>query len=79
MKSNIVSDKGKPMVVISGIRREGRSLEITGQLMGAWPSKMYVSPVDFGRMILQALRPGVLLFVVLFPFLLIADLVKNRG
>jgi len=79
MKTNIVSDKGQPMMVISRVGRKGRSIEITGQLMGAWPSKMYITPKEFAKMVSMSVRPGVMLFILLYPFLLIVDIIKNYG
>lgn len=77
MKTNIISEKGQPMMVISKVGRKGRSIEITGQLMGAWPSKMYVTPKEFAKMVVMGLRPGVILFILLYPFFLLADVFKS--
>lgn len=79
MKTSIVSDKGQPMMVISRVGRKGRTIEITGQLMGAWPSKMYITPKEFGKMVSMIVRPGVMVFVILYPFYLIMDVIKERG
>jgi len=78
MKANVVSDKDQPMMVISKLGRKGINLEISGQLMGAWPSKMYITPKEFLKMIQLALRPGVILFIILFPFFLIANIFKKK-
>lgn len=77
MKSNVISDKGQPMMTISKVGRKGRKLEITGQLMGAWPSKMYITPRELAKMVFLALRPGVFLFILLYPFFLIMDFIKK--
>jgi len=77
MKSNVISDKGQPMMTISKVGRKGITLEITGQLMGAWPSKMYITPRELTKMVILALRPGVFLFILLYPFFLIADFLKK--
>ncbi len=79
MKANIVSDKGQPMMVISRVGRKGRTIEITGQLMGAWPSKMYITPKEFAKMVSMAVRPGVIVFFILYPLFLFADVIKNRS
>ncbi len=77
MKLTIISDKGSPMMVVSRIRRKGNSIEITGALMGAWPAKMYITPGEFGGFLRAALSPGMLLYVMLYPFYFISD--KLRG
>lgn len=77
MKVNVVSDKEQPMMVISSVGRKGSTLEITGQLMGAWPSKMYIKPKEFLKMLLKALSPGVIVFIVLFPFFLVYDIFRK--
>lgn len=79
MKTNIISDKGQPMMVVSKVGRKGYSIEITGQLMGAWPSKMYLTPKEFAKMVFMAIRPGTLLFVLGYPFFLIAEWMKKRS
>ena len=78
MQAKVVSDKGQPMMVMSKVGRKGSTLELTGQLMGAWPSKMYITPREFGKVIALGLRPGVILFVLLFPFLLVWDFLPKR-
>ena len=78
MDAKVISDKGQPMMVVSKMGRKGGTIEITGQLMGAWPSKMYITPGEFGKMLLMALRPGILLFILSFPFLLIAEYFKRN-
>lgn len=78
MKSNVISDKGQPMMVVSKLGRKGYSIEITGQLMGAWPSKMYLTPKEFAKMIFMSLKPGVLLFLIGYPFFLAAEWLKDK-
>ncbi|MDA3823873.1 MAG: hypothetical protein PF450_14850 [Bacteroidales bacterium] len=78
MKSNVISDKGQPMMTISKVGRKGIALEITGQLMGAWPSKMYITPRELIKMVFLALKPGVFLFILLYPVFLIMDFAKNK-
>jgi hypothetical protein len=73
MKLTIISDKGVPMMVINGIRKKGRSIEITGSLMGAWPAKMYITTKEFGGFIRAALNPGLLLYIFMYPFYFIAE------
>lgn len=73
MKLTVISDKGSPMMVVSGIRKKGSRIEITGSLMGAWPAKMYITTGEFGGFLRAALSPGILLYVILYPFYLIAE------
>lgn len=73
MKLTIISDKGSPMMVVTRIRKKGTAIEITGSLMGAWPAKMYITSGEFGGFLRAALSPGVLLYVLLFPFYYISD------
>jgi hypothetical protein len=77
MKLTIISDKGTPMMVIQKIKRKGDALEITGQLMGAWPSKMYITTDQFGLFIGAVFSPSVLSYVLLYPYYLLRN--KLRG
>lgn len=78
MKLTIISDKGTPMMVVTKVGRKGVSLEVTGQMMGAWPSKMYITPREFLKCIRIALSPGVLLYLLAFPFILIGGLFSKK-
>lgn len=77
MKMTIISDKGTPMMVIRKIQRKGDTLEITGELMGAWPSKMYITTDQFGLFLSSVFSPSVLSYVLLYPYYLIRN--KLRG
>ncbi|MGV8083423.1 MAG: hypothetical protein AB2L09_07315 [Coriobacteriia bacterium] len=46
LKAKVVNEKGAPLLVISKIGREGDDLTVTGSLMGAWESTMYMKPED---------------------------------
>ena len=78
MKLTIISDKDSPMMVVTKIGRKGSMLEITGQLMGAWPSKMYITPKEFLTCIRMALSPGVILYLLVYPFILLGSLFKKN-
>ncbi|PKL77594.1 MAG: hypothetical protein CVV25_14185 [Ignavibacteriae bacterium HGW-Ignavibacteriae-4] len=78
MKLTIISDKGSPMMVVTKVARKGDSLEVTGQMMGAWPSKMYITPKEFWTCVLIAFSPGVLLYLLAYPFILIKSLFKGK-
>ncbi|MBU0475095.1 MAG: hypothetical protein KKF62_13155 [Bacteroidetes bacterium] len=78
MKLTIISDKGSPMMVVTKVARKGSSLEVTGQMMGAWPAKMYITPKEFWTCIRLALSPGVLLYLIAYPFILVSSLFKKK-
>jgi hypothetical protein len=78
MKLTIISDKGSPMMVITKIARKGNALEITGQLMGAWNSKMYITTEQFGGFLRATFSPGVITFVLLYPFFYILSKFRRK-
>ncbi len=78
MKLIIISDKGSPMMVVSKITRKGNSLEITGALMGAWPAKMYITTEQFGGFLRATFSPGVISFVLLYPFFYISNKFRRK-
>lgn len=78
MKFTIISDKGSPMMVVTKVARKDSSLEITGQMMGAWPTKMYITPKEFGACLRIALSPSVLLYLLAYPFILLSGLFKKK-
>ncbi len=78
MKLTIISDKGTPMMVVTKIKRKGSSLEITGQMMGAWPSKMYITPKEFLACIRFALTPGVIMYLLAYPLIIIRSIFKKK-
>ena len=78
MKITIISDKGTPMMVIQKIARKKDTLEITGQLMGAWPSKMYITTDQFGWILLAALNPSVISYVLLYPYFLLIKKLRPK-
>ena len=78
MKMTIISDKGTPMMVIQKIARKDDTLEITGQLMGAWPSKMYITSDQFGAMLQSVFSPSVLSYILLYPYFLISKKLRRK-
>ncbi len=78
MKLTIISDKGSPMMVVQNIKRKGNSLEITGQMMGAWPSKMYITLEEFKNALGLLLNVELLVYVLLYPFLLLAQIFQRK-
>lgn len=68
MKLTVISDKGTPMMVVTKVSRKDDSIEIVGQLMGAWPAKMYITTEEFGGFLRVALSLSVLSYVLRYPF-----------
>lgn len=79
MKFTIISDKGSPMMVVTKVTRKDSLLEVTGQMMGAWPAKMYITPEEFGACLRMALSPSVLLYLISYPFILLSSLFKKNN
>jgi hypothetical protein len=79
MKFTIISDKGSPMMVVTKVTRKDSLLEVTGQMMGAWPAKMYITPEEFGACLRMALSPSVLLYLLAYPFILISGFFKKKN
>lgn len=77
--AKIISDKGSPMMVLNEVRRDGDQLEITGQMMGAWPSKMYITLDEFGDFLRIMLRPAIISYVLLYPYFLIRKKLKSNN
>ncbi|MCT4637274.1 MAG: hypothetical protein N4A72_06165 [Bacteroidales bacterium] len=78
MKLTIISDKGSPMMVVTKVKKKGTELEVTGQMMGAWPAKMYITPKEFWSCIKMALSPGVLFYLISYPFILLGSRFKKK-
>lgn len=79
MKITIISDKGTPMMVVTKITRKHNTLEITGQLMGAWPSKMYITTEEFGGFIRAAISPGVISYLLLYPYFYLKKKIMKKS
>ncbi len=60
------------MMIVQKVKRKGDSLEITGQMMGAWPSKMYITLDEFKNVFGMMLNFDILAYVLLYPFFLLA-------
>ncbi|NLI90945.1 MAG: hypothetical protein GX434_01705 [Peptococcaceae bacterium] len=68
MKLTVISDKGTPMVVVTKIARKDDTIEIVGQLMGAWPTKMYITTEEFGGFLRAVLSVSVISYLIRYPF-----------
>lgn len=65
-------------MVIQKIVRKEDTLEITGQLMGAWPTKMYITTNQFGLILLSILNPSVISYVLLYPYFLLMKKLRPK-
>lgn len=66
-------------MAVQRVKRKGRSLEIIGQMMGSWPSKMYVTRKEFKNMFPLVLNPDVILYILLYPFFCLMDLIQHKN
>ena len=76
MRDNVIrilNDEGSVVMTIEAVEREGERLVIEGRLMGAWKSKMYVTPDTILKMLRFLLNPSLLWYLVLLPFFIIKD------
>jgi len=64
----IISDKGSPMMTLQKIEKKGDKLEVTGALMGAWPTKMYITVDEFGGFLRVALSWSVISYLLTYPY-----------
>lgn len=76
--AEIVSDKGSSMMVLEKITRKGDQLEITGRMMGAWPSKMYITLDEFGDFIRVMLTPSLVAYILLYPFFILRKKLQTK-
>lgn len=67
-KVHVVNETGSDMMCMSTVSVEGENMVITGSLMGAWESVMYVSPEDVVKMIGVVARPENLAYMVKLPW-----------
>lgn len=65
-------------MVVQKIKRKDDSLEITGQLMGAWPSKMYITLDEFKNVFGLMLNLEVFAFVLLYPYFLVSKKFRRK-
>lgn len=65
-------------MVVTKITRKGDLIEIIGQLMGAWPSKMYITPEEFGGFVRAAFSPCVISYLLLYPFFYLRKKLKGE-
>lgn len=59
------------MMVLEKVTRKGDQLEITGRMMGAWPSKMYITLEEFGDFIRIMLTPSLIAYIFLYPYFIL--------
>jgi len=68
---HIISESGRPMMTLEALGREGDRMVIQGQMVGAWPCKMYINLEDVLRMVRLLLAPQVIFYILSLPFLVL--------
>lgn len=63
------SNTGQSVLSMRSIARKGNQLVMTGKLMGAWESEIYIPPQSVLKMIGKILKPSIIWFVLSIPFL----------
>jgi|APFre7841882654_1041346.scaffolds.fasta_scaffold231918_2 hypothetical protein len=67
----IVSDKGTTMMALESMGRDGDNIVMVGRMMGAWSSKMYMSPEDAWRMGGMMIKNRQMIgYIISLPFIL---------
>ena len=69
-EARIVSDTGTTMMSLESMGRDGDRIVIVGRMMGAWPSKMYLSPEDAWRMGGMMINRQIIGYIIRLPFIL---------
>ena len=68
LKAKITNEKGAPMLEIRKIGRRGDDITVTGSLMGAWETTMYMKPEELLKMVQIVLNePEVFKYVLDLP------------
>jgi hypothetical protein len=67
---NVVNDRGASMMSISQVTREGEQLAITGSLLGAWESTMYLEPEVLLKMVRLLLKKEIIGYMISALFLI---------
>lgn len=65
-------------MVLEKVTRKGDQLEITGRMMGAWPSKMYITLDEFGDFIRIMLTPALIAYIFLYPYFLLRKKLQTK-
>jgi hypothetical protein len=65
--ANFYSDTGEPVLTMKALYREKNFLVMRGTLMGAWDSKIYIPPRELVKMLVMALKPAVIWYVLCLP------------
>jgi hypothetical protein len=74
----ILNDEGSVVMSIESIKREGNKLVIDGRLMGAWKSKMYITPDTILKLLKLLINPSLLFYILLFPFFIIKNKISSK-
>lgn len=67
----IVSEEGGDMMTLESFGREGNRISVQGALMGAWSTKMYISPQDAVKLLGLMLNWRLVGYFISLPFILL--------
>lgn len=74
----ILSETGSTMMSIEVLRRQGDKMEIQGEMIGAWPCKMYMNLEDVLKMVRLLFTPQVIFYIVSLPVLILRRKVSGH-
>lgn len=63
------SNMGQTVLSMRSVTRKGNQLVMTGKLMGAWESEIYIPPQSVLKTIGKLLKPSIIWFVLSIPFI----------
>src|SRR3989304_4790876 len=69
----ILSDKGTTVLKVRSITRKDNKVQIIGQLMGAWDSRMYITPREIRKLIGLSLNQSLISYILLSPLFILGD------
>jgi len=70
--AKMISPAGDMDINIQGVGREGNKFTVTAQ-MGIWDSTMYLEPGEVFNMLKLMMRPSVLGYLFMLPFIYLAE------
>ncbi|MCL5735772.1 MAG: hypothetical protein M1274_09345 [Actinobacteria bacterium] len=78
-EATIFTETGSPVLVIQAVRRRGDKLVIEGKALGSMYMDMLLSPGDFVRMFRVICSWGLIAFLLLLPFHVLAAVFRTRA
>lgn len=66
---HIFSDTRQIVMTVRSIRREGNRLSITGRILGAWESKMFINVEELPTLIRLMMNFSFFSYLLLWPIL----------